>query len=76
MHDPQRSRNAGEHAGDGVELASRHRKKVSEREEREQRNFLEGVWLFMPLVKNEAHGQTVGQRTGEEVVGAELHALG
>ncbi len=43
---------------------------MSEREESEQRNFLEGLWLFTPLVKNEAHGQTVGQRTGEEVVGA------
>ena len=45
-------------------------KKVIEREQSEQTNFLEGLWLFAPLVKNEAHGQTVGQRIGEEVVDA------
>ena len=48
------------------------KKKDSEREQSEQTKFLEGLWLFAlfaPLEKNEAHGQTVGQRTGEEVVG-------
>ena len=36
--------------------------------------MLDGCWidfqLFARLVKNDAHGQTVEQRIGEEVVGA------
>ena len=32
-------------------------KKVSEREESEPRNFLEGLWLFMPLVKTRPMGR-------------------
>ena len=45
-------------------------KKVSEREESEAAELFRSLWLFAPACENEAHGQTVGQRTGEEVVGA------
>ena len=38
-------------------LGRRSSRKDSEREQSEQTNFLEGLWLFAPLVKNEAHGQ-------------------
>ena len=34
-------------------------KKVSEREESEQMELFGSLWLFTPLVKSEAHGQTV-----------------
>ena len=33
------------------------KKKDSEREQSEQTNFLEGLWLFAPLVKNEPMGR-------------------